>query len=151
MPTPPALDTVAVIGGSVAGLLAAAAVAPHARRVVVLDRDVLPAGPATRPGTPHARHSHALLASGRASIEHLLPGFTDQVIADGGISNGDLGRAGRWWIGGGLISDCDLGVRGLGASASSSNTSSGIGYGSYPPSRFMMRWTFSACGARRRG
>ena len=116
MPTSPALDTVAVIGGSVAGLLAAAAVAPHARRVVVLDRDVLPAGPATRPGTPHARHSHALLASGRASIEHLLPGFTDRVLADGGIGSGDLGRAGRWWIGGGLISDCDLGVRGLGAS-----------------------------------
>jgi 2-polyprenyl-6-methoxyphenol hydroxylase-like FAD-dependent oxidoreductase len=116
MPTRPALDTVAVIGGSVAGLLAAAAVAPHAGRVVVLDRDDLPAGPAIRPNTPHARHSHGLLASGRASIERLLPGFTDRVIADGGISSGDLGRAGRWWIGGGLIGDCELGVRGLGAS-----------------------------------
>lgn len=112
----PALDTVAVIGGSVAGLLAAAAVAPHAARVVVLDRDPLPAGPAGRPSTPQARHSHGLLASGRASIERLLPGFTDRVVADGGIGSGDLGRSGRWWIGGGLIVDCDLGVRGLSAS-----------------------------------
>ncbi len=112
----PALDTVVVIGGSVAGLLAAAAVAPHAARVVVLDRDPLPAGPAGRPSTPQARHSHGLLASGRASIERLLPGFTDRVVADGGIGSGDLGRSGRWWIGGGLIVDCDLGVRGLSAS-----------------------------------
>lgn len=112
----PTLDTVVVVGGSVAGLLAAAAVAPHAGRVIVLDRDPLPAGPATRPSTPHDRHSHGLLASGRQSIEALLPGFTDRVIADGGLSNTDLGRAGRWWIGGGLIADCELGVRGIAAS-----------------------------------
>lgn len=112
----PALDTAVVVGGSIAGLLAAAAVAPHATRVVVLDRDELPTGPVGRPNTPQARHSHGLLASGRAAIERLLPGFTDRVVADGGLTDGDLGRAGWWWIGGGRVSDCDLGVRGIAAS-----------------------------------
>ncbi|HEY5878980.1 MAG TPA: FAD-dependent oxidoreductase [Nakamurella sp.] len=115
-PSQTRIDTVVVVGGSIAGLLAAAAAAPHARRVLVLDRDRLPDEPAARPGTPQCRHTHGLLASGRESIEQLLPGFTAEVLARGGHSNGDIGRIGRWYVGGGLLADCNLGTRGIGVS-----------------------------------
>src|SRR6187402_456488 len=112
----PQLDTVAVIGGSIAGLLAAAAVAPYAARVVVLERDELPAGRATRPGTPQATHSHGLLASGRESMERLLPGFTQRLEELGAEHAGDIGSSGRWWLGGGLLADTELGSSGVAAS-----------------------------------
>ncbi|MBL7500635.1 monooxygenase [Frankia sp. CNm7] len=117
MPQSPArLDTVVVVGGSVAGLLAAAAASPSADRVVVLDRDQMPSGPEPRPGTPQARHSHGLLAGGRLAVETLLPGFTAQMIEAGALSGADTGRSGRWWVGGDLIAGCDLGAEGLAAS-----------------------------------
>lgn len=80
------LDTVIVIGGSIAGLLAAAATAPHARRVVVVERDELPVDPGPRPGTPHAAQSHMLLSSGREALERLLPGAVADLLAKGALS-----------------------------------------------------------------
>jgi 2-polyprenyl-6-methoxyphenol hydroxylase-like FAD-dependent oxidoreductase len=102
------LDTVAVVGGSIAGLLAAAAAHDHAERVVVLER--------SRALAPQSVHTHGLLGSGRAAIESLLPGFTERVRARGGISAGDIGATSRWWIGGGLLAECEVGLSGLVAS-----------------------------------
>lgn len=110
------IGTVAVLGGSVAGLLAAAAVSPHAVRVVVIDRDELPEEPGPRPGTPQVRHTHGLLASGRAAIELLLPGTTEDLEAQGAVASGDMGSSGRWYIGGGLITDSEVGAQGLAVS-----------------------------------
>jgi 2-polyprenyl-6-methoxyphenol hydroxylase-like FAD-dependent oxidoreductase len=110
------LDTVAVAGGSLGGLLAAAAVAPYARRVVVADRDPLPEVPTARSGTPQVLHAHGLLASGRLAMERLLPGFTAEMVRLGALSEGDMGTNGRWWIGGGLVTDCEIGVTGVAAS-----------------------------------
>lgn len=92
-PRNPRLGTAVVVGGSIAGLLAAAAVAPHTDEVVVLERDALPEEPGHRSGTPQAAHIHGLLASGRASMERLLPGFTDDLVAHGGLV-GDIGDIG---------------------------------------------------------
>ncbi|WP_432190247.1 FAD-dependent monooxygenase [Streptomyces sp. Tue6028] len=61
-----------VVGGSVAGLLAAAALSQSVD-VTVLERDELPEGPLPRKGIPQSRHAHILLPSGRAAIEELLP------------------------------------------------------------------------------
>ncbi|WP_370618752.1 NAD(P)/FAD-dependent oxidoreductase [Mumia sp. Pv 4-285] len=110
------VGTVVVAGGSVAGLLAAAAVAPYADRVMVLERDHPPARPGPRPGTPQAIHTHGLLPSGRQAMETLLPGFTEELVGAGALSDGDVGRVGRWWIGGGLVAECDLGLRGVAVS-----------------------------------
>lgn len=109
-------DTVVVIGASIGGLLAAAAAAPFADRVVVLDRDRLPEEPGPRPSTPQAVHSHGLLGGGRVAIEELLPGFTDRVADQGGWSGRDMGTSVRWYVGGGLLADCEMGVTGLAAS-----------------------------------
>ena len=108
--------TIVVIGGGIAGLLTAAACAPHADRVVVVERDALPDRPGPRPGTPQALHAHGLLASGRLAMESLVPGLTAELVAAGAISRGDIGSNARWWIGGGLIADCELGVTGVAVS-----------------------------------
>ncbi|RNL79638.1 NAD(P)/FAD-dependent oxidoreductase [Nocardioides marmorisolisilvae] len=82
--TPPRRGALAVVlGGSVAGLCSAAAVAPFFDEVVVLERDELPAGPEHRRGTPQSRHPHFLLNAGRSAIENLLPGTTKELLAAG--------------------------------------------------------------------
>ncbi|MFG2331679.1 NAD(P)/FAD-dependent oxidoreductase [Streptomyces sp. NPDC048604] len=68
-----------VIGGGLAGLLAARVLAEHAERVTVLERDRYPEGPEARPGVPQARHLHVLLEGGQQALESLLPGFLDEL------------------------------------------------------------------------
>ncbi|MFC8842815.1 NAD(P)/FAD-dependent oxidoreductase [Streptomyces griseoincarnatus] len=83
---PPSADgrpaTAVVLGGSVAGLLAARALAPFAR-VTVVERDALPAGPGPRRGVPQARHAHQLWSGGAHALEDLVPGTVDRLRAAG--------------------------------------------------------------------
>jgi hypothetical protein len=76
-------DHAVVIGGSIAGMLAARALAPHFERVTVLERDNLPASPGPRIGVPQARHVHTLLMGGYGAIESLVPGFDAALEAAG--------------------------------------------------------------------
>lgn len=77
--------TAVVLGGSVAGLCAAGALAPHFDEVLVLERDELPADAEHRRGVPQSKHPHFLLNSGRRAISDLFPGFEDDLIAAGGL------------------------------------------------------------------
>lgn len=74
-----------VLGGSMAGLSAAGAVAPYVDEVVILERDELPADAAHRRGVPQSKHPHFLLNSGRRAIESLFPGYEQDLIAAGGL------------------------------------------------------------------
>ncbi len=74
-----------VVGGSVAGLLAAAALAGASRTVTVLERDVLPAQPEPRPGVPQGRQPHVFLHRGLLAIEELLPGIAADLRAAGAV------------------------------------------------------------------
>jgi 2-polyprenyl-6-methoxyphenol hydroxylase-like FAD-dependent oxidoreductase len=74
-----------VIGGSMAGLLAARALADHAEQVTILDRDVLPEPPEQRRGVPQGAHVHILLPGGEAAIERLLPGIGAEFVAAGTV------------------------------------------------------------------
>lgn len=74
-----------VIGGSVAGLSAARVLADAFAEVVVLERDQLPAKPVARRGTPQTSHPHALLEAGRSTLADLIPGFGEEVLAEGGL------------------------------------------------------------------
>lgn len=76
---------VVVVGASVAGLTAAAALAGHAERITVVDRDELPAEPANRAGTPQTWHLHSLMAAGQQALESLLPGVLDDLVAAGAV------------------------------------------------------------------
>ncbi len=85
MSTPRTYGHAVVIGAGMGGLAAAAAVARHAGRVTILERDDLPTSPAARPGVPQARHAHALQPGGLAALERLLPGMEASLVAAGGV------------------------------------------------------------------
>lgn len=82
-PEPARLDRAVIIGGSIAGTLAAAAIAPYFGEVVLLDKDVLPEEAVFRRGVPQGAHFHALLAAGRKAMDDLLPGFSEHAFEMG--------------------------------------------------------------------
>jgi 2-polyprenyl-6-methoxyphenol hydroxylase-like FAD-dependent oxidoreductase len=80
-----------VIGGSVAGLLAARVLAEHYQQVTLVERDALPVSREARRGVPQGRHTHGLLASGRNVLETLFPGISSELITDGAMTGDILG------------------------------------------------------------
>lgn len=80
-----------VIGGSIAGLMAARVAADHYREVTVIERDTLPATAAPRPAIPQGAHAHGLLLAGEQVMSRLYPGFTASLRAAGAVAV----RAGR--------------------------------------------------------
>ncbi|MFE7776348.1 NAD(P)/FAD-dependent oxidoreductase [Streptomyces sp. NPDC057445] len=72
-----------VIGGGLAGTLAAAACIPYVDKVTIVERDELPDGPVPRKGLPQARHAHMLWSGGARAMEALVPGVTDAWLAAG--------------------------------------------------------------------
>ena len=90
---------VRVIGGSVAGLLAARVLADHAREVVWSSATASREHPSVpRKGVPQAHHAHALLASGQRAIEALCPGSTRSLIERGAAFGG-----GSYYTAGGYL------------------------------------------------
>lgn len=87
-----------VLGGSVAGSLAARVLAEFYRDVVVVDRDTVLGVSTTRKGAPHTRHAHGLHARGQLILEELFPGFAED-MAHKGYPVGDLGEM-RWYFDG---------------------------------------------------
>jgi 2-polyprenyl-6-methoxyphenol hydroxylase-like FAD-dependent oxidoreductase len=108
-------QTAYVIGASLGGLLAAAALSGRFDRVVLFERDNLPDDDRVRRGVPQGRHLHMLLSSGRTAIEALLPGFTDDMLA-GGAHGGDLQRDMQWIVDGEPLPRLASGLFGLTAS-----------------------------------
>lgn len=62
-----------VLGGSMAGLLAARVLADAYADVVVVDRDTLTGVTDARRGVPQGRHAHALLARERRFWKNCFP------------------------------------------------------------------------------
>lgn len=77
-----------IIGGGIAGLLAAHAIAGRFERVTVLEaycypaKSILPAPPARR-GVPQSRCIHLLMARGAAAFDELMPSWSEDLIALG--------------------------------------------------------------------
>lgn len=91
-----------VVGGSIGGLLAARVLTSYFDQVTILDRDTFPEVGDHRRGVPQGRHAHGLLAGGRAALEELLPGLSDEMVAAGAI-RADIVHRGRWFQAGGLL------------------------------------------------
>jgi hypothetical protein len=75
---------VIVIGGGIAGLLAARVLSGYSEHVTVVERDCYPKNaPNFRAGTPQARQVHTFLLKGQQIIEALFPGFGAKILAAG--------------------------------------------------------------------
>ncbi len=77
--------TAVVVGASMAGLCAARVAAERFDRVVVLDRDHLPATAEARPQVPQGRQPHLLLVAGTRLLERWFPGIVDELLAGGAV------------------------------------------------------------------
>ena len=75
-----------VVGAGIAGLCAARVLADAFDEVTVIDRDPLPDEPVARDGVPQARQIHILWEAGRATLEELFPGYSEELVAAGGVS-----------------------------------------------------------------
>lgn len=89
-----------VLGGSIAGLMAARVLSDHAEQVLIIERDDLaeldlpderiaadPVGAVgPRPGVPQGSQVHALLPSGMNQLERWFPGFIDAALAAGAVN-----------------------------------------------------------------
>ncbi|HEY3606527.1 MAG TPA: FAD-binding monooxygenase [Pseudonocardiaceae bacterium] len=97
-----------VLGGSMAGLLAARVLAESFDEVLIVDRDELDGVTTARRGVPQGRHVHGLLARGQQILEELFPSFTSGAMA-AGIPTGDLGEL-RWFFGGNRLLPATTGL-----------------------------------------
>ncbi|MGH8628077.1 MAG: FAD-dependent oxidoreductase, partial [Gammaproteobacteria bacterium] len=84
-----------VLGGSLAGLLAARVFCDHFDRVTVVERDPFPATALPRRGVPQATHVHALMPRGRFILEQLFPGLQQEIMAAGAPLVG-MGKEVAW-------------------------------------------------------
>lgn len=101
-----------VIGGSIAGLLAARVLTDFYAEVLVLERDDLSNEGRNRRGVPHGYHAHALLAGGLEVIEEYLPGISDELISNGALACDPL-NDGRWFFEGNDLRRSASGTRAI--------------------------------------
>src|SRR3712207_5574397 len=103
--------TAVVVGASMAGLCAARVAAERFDRVVVVDRDELPAAAEARPHVPQGRQPHLLLVAGARVLEGWFPGLMDELLAAGAVDL-DLCADFHWHQGGGVFRRPVSGLRG---------------------------------------
>lgn len=101
-----------VLGGSMAGLLAARVLSDHFAQVTLVERDVLPEEVANRRGVPQGRHTHGLLASGQDTLKQLFPGLCEQLSADGAVHS-DILKDMRWFFESGTLARTETEMQGL--------------------------------------
>jgi 2-polyprenyl-6-methoxyphenol hydroxylase-like FAD-dependent oxidoreductase len=85
-----------VVGGSVAGTLAARVLSESYGEVIVVDRDEVVGVSEPRRGAPHAGHAHGLHARGFLVLDELFPELLPELRA-AGVPVGDLGEM-RWYF-----------------------------------------------------
>jgi 2-polyprenyl-6-methoxyphenol hydroxylase-like FAD-dependent oxidoreductase len=101
-----------VLGGSMAGLGAARALANHFDRVTLVERDELTTGSDLRKGVPQAQHAHGLLPSGYQILSDYFPGLMDELVAHGAI-RGDITGDFLWYQYGGWKLRADSGLEAI--------------------------------------
>jgi 2-polyprenyl-6-methoxyphenol hydroxylase-like FAD-dependent oxidoreductase len=84
MPNNTIEDKAIVIGGGIAGLLAARILSDHFSKTIILEKDRYPKEKGPRNGTPQANHIHVFLAKGMQTILDLFPGIEEKLLSQGG-------------------------------------------------------------------
>lgn len=98
-----------VLGGSIAGSLAARVLAETYDQVTVIDRDVLSGQAGPRRAIPQGHHIHALLARGQQIFDDLFPGFTAELVSCG-VPTGDFGTSLSWYFNGQMMQKAQTGL-----------------------------------------
>lgn len=78
-------DKVIIIGGGIAGKLAARVLSDSFREVIIIERDAEATSPIPRKGAPQGNHIHALLHAGEQGLEKLFPGITEKFYSTGAV------------------------------------------------------------------
>jgi len=87
-----------IIGGSIGGMLTAAAIAPYFGSVTILERDEIDEDSnSARRGAPQGAHLHFLLKGGEKIVERLLPGVVED-LRRGGAKPFDFGTDISWFM-----------------------------------------------------
>lgn len=94
-------DQAIVVGGSIAGLLAARVLTEHFAQVTIVERDHLPADPQPRPGVSQSVQPHILLTKGYRILTALFPEIEADLTAAGALKidwaqEFDLFSRGNW-------------------------------------------------------
>ncbi|GHO91085.1 hypothetical protein KSF_011330 [Reticulibacter mediterranei] len=91
-----------VIGGGIAGLLAARVLLNYFDQVTLIERDHYPEEPVARSGIPQGTHVHILFMRGQQILEDFFPGIKDKLVKRGAIeadfSNDYLYRFQSGWL-----------------------------------------------------
>ncbi|HMY17037.1 MAG TPA: hypothetical protein PKA58_12005 [Polyangium sp.] len=74
-----------VIGGSIAGLVAARILSDYFSKVTVIERDPRPEEPLPRKSAPQMKHAHLLLGAANEILETLHPGITTELEQAGAL------------------------------------------------------------------
>ena len=72
-----------VIGGSIAGLLAARVLLDRFAEVILIEKDDITELPKARPGVVQSQHVHVLLTQGQRLLEQLFPGLAQELSSAG--------------------------------------------------------------------
>ncbi|MGF1487597.1 MAG: FAD-dependent oxidoreductase [Prochloraceae cyanobacterium] len=85
MPSKNIGDRAIVIGGSIAGSLAARILSDYFEKVIIIDRDKFPDRPQTRKGVAQSVQPHILLVRGYRILRELFPGIEQKLLAKGAL------------------------------------------------------------------
>ena len=77
------LDKAVVIGGSVAGLLAARVLSDYFQEVIIIEKDKYENDKSIRKGTPQANHIHILLVKGKEILLNFFPDLEKELVKRG--------------------------------------------------------------------
>lgn len=95
-----------------AGLLAARILSEHFKKVIIVERDLLPNGPEHRRGVPQGRHAHALASGGYEAIKELFPGIENELTSAGALP-ADALLNGQWHFEGAPLARSESDLNGL--------------------------------------
>ena len=72
-----------IIGGGIAGLLAARTLCGHFKEIIIIEKDKYPSQDGPRNGTPQSNHIHVLLIKGKEILLRLFPDLERNLVAKG--------------------------------------------------------------------
>lgn len=101
-----------VIGGSMAGLVAARVLSNHFKKVTIIEKDKVNNKPETRKGQPQTRHIHLLLANAMNILSGYFPELKKELLENGALEL-DVGNDYSWYSYGGFKKKGTTGITAL--------------------------------------